>query len=220
MFGGIAPFYDRLNHGFSAWMDRAWRRRLAAGLVKDLRPCPRVLDIATGTGDVAAAIMRRSPDCRLIGLDFTRPMLKLADRKWGSGACRWIEGDALRLPFADGVFDACCVAFGLRNMADRRGALVEMERVLRPGGRVGILEFSRPPGRWTGAIYDFYSLKVMPRLGQMLTGSTAYRYLGESVRAFPNPDELAGWMAEAGFEKVTYRRRTTGVVCFHFGIKR
>jgi demethylmenaquinone methyltransferase/2-methoxy-6-polyprenyl-1,4-benzoquinol methylase len=152
------------------------------------------------------------------GVDFTRPMLIEAARKYGR-RIGWIEADGLALPLRTGDWDAVTIAFGLRNMADKPAALAEMTRVVRPGGRVAVLEFSQPPGRIFRALYDWYSLKVMPRVGRWISGSDAYLYLAESIRGFWGPEELSQRMHAAGLRDVRAIPMMGGVVYLHVGVK-
>lgn len=218
MFAGIAPTYDLLNRLLSGSVDRGWRRAAARELLAAPTPeRPLLLDLATGTGDLARELIRRAPGARVAGADFTGGMLRLARKKFGDAPHFWVEADGLRLPFADASFDACSVAFGLRNMADRRAALAEMRRVVRPGGRVLVLEFSTPSNPVVRAFYEWYSFSVMPRLGKWISGSDAYLYLPSSIREFPSAEALAEVMREAGLEEPRFRRLTFGVACIHVG---
>jgi demethylmenaquinone methyltransferase/2-methoxy-6-polyprenyl-1,4-benzoquinol methylase len=218
MFEQITPTYDGLNLLFSGALDRRWRSALARELTRGLDPCARVLDVATGTGDLARAVRRQTSNAsRVTGIDFTRAMLARAGEKFGRDGHDWIEGDGLRLPFATGTFDACCIGFGLRNMVDRPAGLAEMRRVLRPGGRIGILECSRPRNPLIRGFYDLYSFGIMPRVGLWISGSKAYRYLSESIREFWPPDELKRQMELAGFVNVRAIALTFGVVHIHIG---
>lgn len=219
MFAEIAPSYDRLNRLFSGALDTRWRASLAGELTRGLEPCRRLLDVATGTGDVARALERKAPRAGIVGADFTRPMLERAREKFGVRAFDWIEADGLLLPFASGCFDGVSISFGLRNMADRRRGLAEMARVVRPGGRVAILEFSQPRGALLRRLYDFYSFAVMPRLGRWMSGTSAYLYLSRSIREFWSPEQLAGAMREAGLERVRARSIAGGIVYLHVGEK-
>lgn len=218
MFAQISPTYDRLNILLSGAVDRYWRWRTAKLLVRGLTPCRQVLDVATGTGDLARAVLRRcEPGTRITGLDFTRPMLERAKAKLGDPAFRWIEGDGTCLPCPDGAFDACCIAFGLRNMADKPEGLREMRRILRPGGRLGVLEFYEPPNpvfRW---LYNFYSFQVMPRVGRWLSGSDAYGYLTGSIRSYWSVDEAKRQMERAGLVNVRAIPMTFGVAVLLLG---
>jgi demethylmenaquinone methyltransferase/2-methoxy-6-polyprenyl-1,4-benzoquinol methylase len=224
MFADVSPTYDLLNGLLSGRMDRRWRRQAARSALDGLAPCRRVLDLATGTGDLAGELARvaarRRPTAPIVhGADFTAPMLRLAPQKWGWEGFRWTQADGLRLPYADGAFDAVTIAFGLRNMADRQAALAEMARVTRPGGRVAILEFSRPPNPAIRALYDFYSRRVMPRVGAWISRSRAYLYLADSIREFWGPEQLSERMGEAGLADARFRRLLFGVVCVHVGTR-
>jgi demethylmenaquinone methyltransferase/2-methoxy-6-polyprenyl-1,4-benzoquinol methylase len=239
MFSAITPTYDRLNLLFSAALDRRWRERAAGEAIQGLSPGHRLLDVATGTGDLARELARaaqaqnrRQPSpchetslagnefgIRVTGIDFTRSMLKRAVKKYGRAGFCWIEADGLRLPLADHSFDAVTIAFGLRNMADKPAALRELIRVARPGGRVVVLEFSQPQNRLFRMLYDFYSFRIMPCLGRWISGSNAYEYLAQSIRGFWRPDELADQMRRAGLTGVRAIPLTMGIVYMHSGVK-
>ena len=215
MFARVAPRYDLLNHLLSLNWDRRWRaavaRRFAAVLA---RREARVLDLCCGTGDLALALSGKGP-ASVIGADFCHPMLERAARK---SLTRLVEADALRLPFPDSSFDLVTVAFGFRNLADYEAGLREMLRLLRPGGQVGLLEFSEPPGVLFGPLYRFYFRHVLPRLGGAISGDrAAYTYLPASVEQFPSPEAFAQWMGEVGFTDVKFGRFTGGVACLHTG---
>ncbi|MCS7316189.1 MAG: ubiquinone/menaquinone biosynthesis methyltransferase [Bryobacterales bacterium] len=223
MFARIAPRYDLLNRLLSFGQDSRWRRSAAVRVRRWIEtPGARALDLCCGTGELLAALwhLRRPAGPRnllLAGCDFCRPMLLLARRKLPAAAL--IEADALRLPVADGSLDLVTVAFGFRNLADYRGGLAEMRRVLRPGGAAAILEFSRPTGPLLGPLYAWYARSVLPRLGGWISGHPdAYRYLPESVSKFPTPPELAEWMREAGFAQVRFELFSGGIVALHLGI--
>jgi demethylmenaquinone methyltransferase/2-methoxy-6-polyprenyl-1,4-benzoquinol methylase len=216
MFSRVAPRYDLLNHLLSFNQDRRWRARTVARLEAVLhRPGARVLDLCCGTGDLLLALQA---GCRgvVLGLDFSRAMLSGARRK--DPRCVLVEADALRIPIADAALDLITIAFGFRNLADYRAGLKEMRRVLRPGGTLAILEFSRPPNPLWAALYGFYSRRVLPLLGGVLSGDpSAYRYLPASVRRFPSPEELADEMVRAGFAEVGFELLSGGIVCLHVG---
>jgi demethylmenaquinone methyltransferase/2-methoxy-6-polyprenyl-1,4-benzoquinol methylase len=220
MFGRVARRYDLLNHLLSFTLDRRWRARTAARLGEVLqRPGSRVLDICCGTGDLVLAL-ERARGAGVMGSDFCHPMLTEAAAKFARRRSRstLFEADALALPLADGTLDCITVAFGFRNLANYRDGLAEMRRVLRPGGVAAILEFSRPPNPLFAALYGFYSRRLLPAIGGLVSGSRdAYTYLPESVRKFPGADELAGEMRAAGFAEVGFERMTFGVVALHLG---
>jgi len=210
MFDRIAPVYDAMNRTMTAGLDRRWRRITAEAVV---HPGDDVLDACCGTGDLAIAGARRGG--RVTGLDFSERMLERAARK--APELEWIRGDVLAMPFADGSFDTVTVGFGVRNVDDLGGALEELRRVLRPGGRLGILEITRP----RGVLALFYRLwfdGVVPLLGKVLPGGSAYTYLPASVRRFPGPEELASLIATAGFVDVRYRTFAGGIVALHTAV--
>lgn len=209
MFDRIAPVYDGMNRVMTAGLDRRWRRLAADSVV---RRGDRVLDACCGTGDLALAARRAGGD--VVGLDFSEAMLARARGK--SAAVDWVRGDVLDLPFRDASFDAATVGFGVRNVVDLPGALAELRRVLRLGGRLGILEITRP----RGLLAPFYRLwcgGVVPLLGKVLPGGAAYTYLPASVRRFPGPAELAALIRDAGFEGVRHRLLAGGIVALHVG---
>jgi demethylmenaquinone methyltransferase / 2-methoxy-6-polyprenyl-1,4-benzoquinol methylase len=209
MFDRIAPIYDAMNRAFTMGLDGRWRRLAAASVV---RPGDRVLDAACGTGDLALAALEAGGD--VTGLDFSERMLERARRK--SDAIEWIHGDVLALPFDDAAFDAATIGFGIRNVEDLDEALRELARVLRPGGRLAVLELTRP----TGVLRPFFRLwfdVLIPLAGKVLPGGVAYSYLPASVRRFPGPDDLAGALRRAGFADVGYRLLAGGIVSLHVG---
>jgi demethylmenaquinone methyltransferase / 2-methoxy-6-polyprenyl-1,4-benzoquinol methylase len=207
MFDRIAPVYDAMNRTMTAGLDRRWRRLTAQAVV---RPGDSVLDACCGTGDLAIACARAGG--RVTGLDFSERMLERARRK--APALEWVEGDLLSLPFPDDSFDAATVGFGVRNVEDLAGAIAELRRVLRPSGRLAILEITRPRGL-LAPFYRVWFDGVVPLLGKLLPGGSAYRYLPASVRRFPGPEELAGVIAAAGFSTVHIRLLAGGIVALH-----
>jgi demethylmenaquinone methyltransferase/2-methoxy-6-polyprenyl-1,4-benzoquinol methylase len=179
------------------------------------RPDARVLDICCGTGDLAVAL-QRAGRARVLGSDFCHPMLEAASRKLPGGVL--FEADAMQLPVRDASFDLITVAFGFRNLTNYDAGLREMRRVLRPGGTAAILEFSQSNSALFGVVYKFYSRRILPHLGGLITGAPdAYRYLPESIKKFPDADGLADAMQRAGFRTVTYERLTAGSVALHIG---
>ena len=212
MFDRIAPVYDAMNRLMSAGLDRRWRAVTAEAVV---RRGDRVLDACCGTGDLALADGAAGGD--VTGLDFSEPMLERARRK--SGAVEWVNGDLLSLPFADASFDAATVGFGVRNVLALEQALAELRRVLRPGGRLGILEITRPRGP-LALFYRLWFDGLVPLAGKLVPGGSAYAYLPASVRRFPGPEELARLMRTAGFDDVEYRLLAGGIVALHTGVAR
>jgi demethylmenaquinone methyltransferase/2-methoxy-6-polyprenyl-1,4-benzoquinol methylase len=208
MFDRIAPVYDAMNRVMTAGLDGRWRR-LTAEIVA---PGDRVLDGCCGTGDLAVAASRRGGI--VTGLDFSERMLERARAK--APELEWVQGDLLELPFDDEAFDAATVGFGVRNVADLDAGLRELRRVLRPGGRLAILEITRP----RGVLAPFYKLwfdLIVPSLGRVLPGGAAYTYLPASVRRFPCPNELVTRLEAAGFGAISYRLLAGGIVALHVG---
>jgi demethylmenaquinone methyltransferase/2-methoxy-6-polyprenyl-1,4-benzoquinol methylase len=210
MFDRIAPVYDAMNRVMTAGLDRRWRRETAAAVV---RPGDRVLDVCCGTGDLALAAA--SAGGRVTGLDFSERMLERARRK--APDLTWVQGDAMAMPFEDGSFDAVTIGFGLRNLEDERRGLAELRRVLVPGGRIGVLEITRPEG-FLRPFYRVWFDGLVPLAGRVLPGGAAYAYLPASVRRFPSPELLAELMLAAGFGDVRFRRFAGGIVALHTGV--
>lgn len=230
MFTEIAPSYDLLNHLLSMQIDRVWRARVARRFRFILaQPDALVLDLCCGTGDLALAL-RKSGKARIIGADFAHTMLTRARAKSIIGGSHTgmpgppplplFEADALRLPFADASFDLVTTAFGFRNLANYEAGLREIQRVLKPGGTVAILEFTEPPSGVIGNLYRWYFRSVLPRIGGMLSGDrAAYTYLPKSVSRFFRPEQLARLMSTVGYRSVDYRVWTLGTVALHAGVK-
>jgi demethylmenaquinone methyltransferase/2-methoxy-6-polyprenyl-1,4-benzoquinol methylase len=222
MFAQVAQRYDRANRILSCGVDLWWRRRLVKSVRTD-QPA-RILDLATGSGDVAFALARGlHPGANITGMDFCQPMLEVALAKQviagdpRLAAVTFAPGDGLNLPLADASFDAITIAFGLRNMADRARALAEMHRVLVPGGRLHVMEFSQP-APWLRPFYYFYMRRISPRLAGLVTGEPdAYRYLCDSIEKFPDRAGLAAEIREAGFTGVQAASLTGGIVALHTG---
>jgi demethylmenaquinone methyltransferase/2-methoxy-6-polyprenyl-1,4-benzoquinol methylase len=207
MFDRIAPVYDVMNHVMTVGLDRRWRRLTAQAVVQ---PGARVLDACCGTGDLSIADEREGG--LVTGLDFSGEMLVRARRK--SDTIEWVQGDVLALPYADGIFDVATVGFGVRNVADLQAGLLELRRVLRPGGRLAILEITQP----TGPLKPFFSLwfdRIVPLLGRVLPGGNAYTYLPASVRRFPGAVALADMINAAGFEGATFQLFGGSIVALH-----
>ena len=211
MFDRIAPVYDFMNRAMTLGLDTRWRRLTVAVAV---RPGDRVLDVCCGTGDLALASSEAG--AHVVGLDFSEKMLARARNK--SDAVDWVRGDAAAMPFADGEFDAVTVGFGIRNLEDLERGLAEIARVLRPGGRFGCLEITRP----RGLLRPFFRVwfdALVPLAGKVLPGGGAYTYLPASVRRFPGPEDLAAAFARAGFSKIEWRLLGGGIVALHTAVK-
>jgi demethylmenaquinone methyltransferase/2-methoxy-6-polyprenyl-1,4-benzoquinol methylase len=222
MFGEIAGRYDFLNHLLSLNVDRYWRSRT----VRLVPPHTgaKILDVCTGTGDLALAYYRAAGgQADIVAADFCREMLVLGrqkgERAGANGRLTFVEADAQTLPAADGQFDIVCVAFGLRNVADTDAGLAEMARVCAPGGRVAVLEFSSPSWQPLKGMYGWYFRRVLPRIGQLVARNreSAYSYLPQSVGEFPQGEALAERMRAAGLEDVTFRPLTFGVATLYVG---
>ncbi len=218
MFDAIAPRYDLLNAVLSLGVDRGWRREAVAWSIA--KGPSDLLDVATGTADLAIAVKRASPATTVVGVDFSPAMLAIGRAKAARQGVevRLEDGDGTALPYADASFDAVTVAYGLRNFVDVDGGLREFRRVLRPGGRLVILEFPPPPRGAFGRLFRAYFTKVLPWIGGVLSGRPgAYAYLPASVLAFPTAEELTDRMRLAGFRDVRYRLQTLGVSAVHRG---
>lgn len=222
MFTAIAPRYDFLNRLLSFGTDRRWRRAAIAETVPARGG--RHLDLATGTADMVLEIFRqKGPPAFVAGSDISAGMLRIGREKvlraGVAGRTALVLAPGESLPFRDAVFDSACVAFGIRNLADRPRGLREMCRVVRPGGRIVVLEFSRPRSPRFGALYRFYFTKLLPWLGGIFSRRSAYAYLPESVAAFPEPERFAEMMREAGCASVSFRPLTGGIVTLYAGTR-
>ncbi len=223
MFDTIAGSYDFLNHFLSVGIDIIWRKR-AVEKLGDLAD-KKILDLACGTCDLAIAIAEKSPDVKVVGADFSKEMIEIGRRKIvKKGLSKQIEageGDALNLRFDDESFDAVTCAFGVRNFADLDRGLSEMSRILKPGGKMIILEFTKPDNFIFSYLYKIYFTKILPLLGKMVSGSSsAYDYLPDSVYKFPTPAELAEKMQNAGIKETAWYMQTFGICAIHTGIKK
>lgn len=220
MFNDIAGRYDLLNRVLSLGLDRRWRLE-AVRLGVGAEPAD-ILDVATGTGDLAFELRRQAKHARITGLDFSEGMLELAARKGerlGAGVT-FVAGDAQELPFGDESFDLVTIAYGLRNLASPLQGLSEFHRVLRPGGRLVVLEFPPPPGGFWGSLVRFYFRRILPVIGGLVSGSrSAYTYLPTSVEGFMAPRALSGSLLQAGFATVRYRLQSFGLSAVHVADK-
>jgi len=211
MFDNIAARYDLLNRILSFGLDHSWRRRALRRLSGAMPDRARILDLATGTGDAALYLRKRCPDAEVIGVDPSANMLEIARQKALGKNIEFALGDAEHLDFPPGGFDGACICFGIRNVPDRAKGLAEVRRVMRPGGRLSILELSEPGAEWYKAPARFYIHHVMPRVGALLSGSREYRYLQESIQAFPPPAEFQRLLEESGFESAVTKPLLFGI---------
>ncbi|PYS87058.1 MAG: bifunctional demethylmenaquinone methyltransferase/2-methoxy-6-polyprenyl-1,4-benzoquinol methylase UbiE [Acidobacteria bacterium] len=218
MFSGIASRYDLLNHLLSLNIDKRWRRRVRNKLSDILRdPNAIVLDVACGTGDLTIELANDT-SAKVVGTDFCRPMLEIAAEK--AVAIPFFEGDAMNLSFASDTFDAVTIAFGLRNLSNFADGLTELFRILKPGGKLVILEFSSPTIPGFRSLFSFYFSRVLPRIGGVVSGSRgAYEYLPDSVSKFPDQSSLASLMSNTGFGSVEFENLTGGIAAIHVGVK-
>ena len=222
MFSGIATKYDFLNHFLSANIDKRWRR-LVAQKLKDVLENPNalVLDVACGTGDLSLELQKNAR-AKIFGTDFCRPMLDIAFNKNAKNASDipYIEADGMNLSFANESFDAVTIAFGLRNFSNWKKGLREFQRILKPGGKLIILEFSTPVIPGLRGMFQFYFSTILPRIGGAVSGSRgAYEYLPDSVSKFPDQKNLARMISETGFSDVEYKNLTGGIAAIHMGTK-
>lgn len=212
MFDDIAAKYDRFNHLSSFGADRSWRRKAVKAIADTDQPI-KVLDVATGTADFAIAVLKKAAHgSSVIGIDLSEGMLQVGRKKIRNLPIELMQGDAENLQFDDSTFDRVCVAFGVRNFENLMKGLKEMQRVLKPGGKLVILELSHPKNRFIFSLYKFYSLKILPKIGAGLTGNTgAFTYLPDSILKFPLPEKFIPMLKEAGFGDVKARQYLFGV---------
>lgn len=218
MFARISGRYDLMNRLMTGRRDGAWRREVVR--LAQLGPNARILDVATGTGDIIIEALKQHPDVLAVGSDFTFEMMKIGQGKAGAEHIRWSTADALHLPFPDDYFDAVTSGFGVRNFIDREAAFREQRRVLKDGGRVICLEISKPPKNLLRPFFLFFFNKIVPIVGGLISGQRdAYTYLPQSVNEFLTPDELKVIMQRAGLRDVNYKRLMLGTVAIHVGLK-
>ncbi len=222
VFTSVASRYDVMNDLMSAGVHRIWKDAMMDWLAP--RPGQHLLDVAGGTGDIAFRFLRRAPGARAVVCDLTESMLAegaaRAEAQSLAGAIDWVVGDAMALPFEDASFDVYTISFGIRNVTRPEDALAEAYRVLRPGGRLMVLEFSQLPNPALQRAYDLYSYNVIPRIGKLVTGDRdSYQYLVESIRKFPDQAGFAAMIEAAGFDLVKYRNLSQGIACLHSGWK-
>ena len=222
VFSNVASKYDLMNDVMSGGIHRLWKDAMMDWLAP--RSGQRLLDVAGGTGDIAFRFLRRAPEATAVVTDMTEPMLiegrKRAEAETFAANLDWITGDAMALPFEDASFDVYTISFGIRNVTRIPDALSEAFRVLKPGGRLMVLEFSQLPNPAMQKAYDLYSYNVIPRMGQAIAGDRdSYQYLVESIRKFPDQDTFAEMIRTAGFEQVKYRNLSLGIAALHSGWK-
>ena len=219
MFSAIAPRYDFLNRLLSLGIDQGWRCTLARMALRE--ETNAILDVACGTGDVSLGLRKKAPRARIVGIDFSQAMLDLAKVKIdrAQAGIELVAASAEELPFFQADFDLLTIAFGIRNVVDKKKALAEFYRVLKPHGRLAVLEFSQPQAAWLRALYNFYFFKVLPLVGGLFARRSAYRYLPDSVAKFPSRDEFTGWLKEAGFRRCRYHSLTFGIATLYLAEK-
>ncbi len=222
VFGSVASKYDVMNDAMSMGIHRIWKDAMMDWLAP--RPDTRLLDVAGGTGDISFRYLKRAGRAHATVCDLTEPMLiegrKRAEAAAMADSLDWVVGDAMKLPFADNTFDVYTISFGIRNVTRPQEALNEAYRILRPGGRLMVLEFSQIPNDLMQKVYDLYSFNIIPKMGKVIANdSESYQYLVESIRKFPDQDTFLGMVKQAGFANAKYRNLTMGIACLHSGWK-
>ncbi|UYV37567.1 bifunctional demethylmenaquinone methyltransferase/2-methoxy-6-polyprenyl-1,4-benzoquinol methylase UbiE [Rhodobacteraceae bacterium D3-12] len=222
VFGSVASKYDVMNDAMSMGIHRIWKNAMMDWLAP--RPGQRLLDVAGGTGDISFKFLKRAGQGHATVLDLTEPMLiagrKRAEADRMADSLDWVVGDAMALPFPDNTFDVYTISFGIRNVTRPQEALNEAFRVLKPGGRLMVLEFSQIPNELMQKVYDLYSFNIIPQMGKMIANDRdSYQYLVESIRKFPDQYTFLGMVRDAGFEQAKYRNLSMGIACLHSGWK-
>jgi demethylmenaquinone methyltransferase/2-methoxy-6-polyprenyl-1,4-benzoquinol methylase len=218
LFSRIASRYDLMNHLMTGWQDIRWRRFAVQQL--ELDPAASLLDIGSGNGQLINEANRQYPDCRSVGADLTQAMLEIGKNHTGTNSTTWTRADSENLPFDGNSFDGVISGFLVRNLQDVFRGIQEQYRVLKPGGRISVLDTSRPPRGFMRPLIRFYLNRVIPTMGGLLTGQkSAYNYLSSSTEGFLSAGELAAYLAAAGFKKVAYRQFNFGMITVHWGIK-
>jgi demethylmenaquinone methyltransferase/2-methoxy-6-polyprenyl-1,4-benzoquinol methylase len=222
VFGSVASKYDVMNDAMSMGIHRIWKDAMMDWLAP--RPGQRLLDVAGGTGDISFRFLKRAGSGHATDCDLTEPMLvegrKRAEADQMAESLDWVVGDAMALPFEDNTFDVYTISFGIRNVTRPQEALNEAYRVLKPGGRLMVLEFSQIPNQLMQKVYDLYSFNIIPRMGQLIADDRdSYQYLVESIRKFPDQDTFLDMVRKAGFANAKYRNLTMGIACLHSGWK-
>ena len=222
VFSSVASKYDVMNDAMSFGIHRIWKDAMMDWLAP--RPGQKLLDVAGGTGDISFRFLKRAGRGHATVLDLTEPMLvegrKRAEAESMADSLDWVVGDAMALPFADNTFDVYTISFGIRNVTRPQEALNEAFRVLRPGGRLMVLEFSQIPNELMQKVYDLYSFNIIPKMGQVIANDSAsYQYLVESIRQFPDQETFLSMVRKAGFDNAKYRNLSLGIACLHSGWK-